>query len=142
MTKKSLKQTRKLCKYVGSATIFLLIENFIRSKEKKLDTPSKYSESTNNCPENTNDTRDDTLQNIWIVSLNKQSSRNIQERREKRRENLVIKSNSTNKVSGRIVEHTVPHVCSWKHHLELLMGPILSWNMLEKHHQFLKIKFL
>lgn len=64
MTKKSLKQTRKLCKYVGSATIFLLIENFIRSKEKKLDTPSKYSESTNNCPENTNDTRDDTLQNI------------------------------------------------------------------------------
>lgn len=45
-------------------------------------------------------------------------------------------------MAGRVVEHAVPHKCTGKYHLQLLMSPVLSWKVLEEHYQLLEIKLL
>ena len=45
-------------------------------------------------------------------------------------------------MAGGAVEHGVPHISPGKHHLELLVSPVMSWKVLKEHYQLLEIKLL
>lgn len=55
---------------------------------------------------------------------------------------LISYSFSAGQVTGGIVEHTVPHVSTGKHHLQLQVSPVVCGKVLDEHHHFLEIELL
>lgn len=51
-------------------------------------------------------------------------------------------NDSASQMSGRVVEHGVPHIRLRKHRLQLQMRPVMCRKMLKEHHHLLKIELL